>query len=484
MIAALLDHLWQSTLFAGAVALLVPLLRTNRAAIRYGLWFTASVKFLLPFSLLAYLGAALPVPVHPLLSAPALIAIRPAAVPFAHVAPALAPHHLSWGVALACLWALGLALLLAVWTARWLRLRGAMQDAAEMPIALPVPVKAAPSWLEPGLVGIFRPVILLPRGIGEKLTAAEMDAILAHELCHLRRRDNLTAAIHMLVEALFWFHPLTWWIGRRLVEERELACDESVLADGNQPRAYAEGILKVCRFYLQSPLACASGVSGADLQLRIRAIMAGRTAADLESGKGLLLALAALTAIALPLAGGMMTSAPMAVLARKVAHTLATPQVLPALLAPVQTFTQAPPQQQRMVTVRKVAAAKTAPASAPVPQPVPTITPAPVNLPAVMTIEAVRVVPLPAATGAGDTLVCRRPEQLAGSRFMGPRVCLHQSEWQILADQGKDVAPDGRTLIDLAAFEKDRSLNAPSCRQLVTGTGASTATSANFISCF
>src|SRR5665213_2229284 len=66
----------------------------------------------------------------------------------------------------------------------------------------------------------------MPRGIGEKLSTIEMDAILAHGLCHLRRRDNLTAAIHMLVEALFWFHPLTWWIGRRLVEERELACDE------------------------------------------------------------------------------------------------------------------------------------------------------------------------------------------------------------------------------------------------------------------
>ena len=60
MIAGLLDHLWQSTLFAGVIALLVPLLRTNRAAIRYALWFTASVKFLLPFSLLARVGAALP----------------------------------------------------------------------------------------------------------------------------------------------------------------------------------------------------------------------------------------------------------------------------------------------------------------------------------------------------------------------------------------------------------------------------------------
>jgi beta-lactamase regulating signal transducer with metallopeptidase domain len=480
VIAALLDHLWQSTLFAGAVALLVPLLRTNRAAIRYGLWFTASVKFLLPFSLLTHAGAVLPV--HPVPSTPVLIAISPAAAPFAHVAPALAApatQHLSWALLLAGAWALGMALVLAAWLTRWLRLRGAMEDADDMAMALPVPVKAAASWLEPGLVGIFRPVILMPRGIGEKLSATEMDAILAHELCHLRRHDNLTAAIHMLVEALFWFHPLTWWIGHRLVEERELACDESVLAGGNHPRAYAEGILKVCRFYTQSPLACASGVSGADLQMRIRAIMVNRTAADLESGKGLLLALAALTAIALPLAGGMMSATPMTALARKVAATLAT-----APLAPAQALLQPPPVQllappRYKVVAPRIVIAKTAE--------MPLITPslaAPIAESVAPRIESIRVVPLPLPAQNSDTQVCRRPQQLPGSRFLGPRVCLQQSEWQALADQGKDVAPDGRTLIDLAAFERDRSLNAPSCRQTLMGTGASTATTTTFVSCF
>jgi beta-lactamase regulating signal transducer with metallopeptidase domain len=71
----------------------------------------------------------------------------------------------------------------------------------------------APSLLEPGLVGIFRPVILLPEGIDTRLSQTEIDAVLAHEICHLQRRDNLTAALHMLVEALFWFHPLVWWLG-------------------------------------------------------------------------------------------------------------------------------------------------------------------------------------------------------------------------------------------------------------------------------
>jgi beta-lactamase regulating signal transducer with metallopeptidase domain len=63
-------------------------------------------------------------------------------------------------------------------------------------------------------------------------------------MCHVRRRDNLTASIHMLVEAIFWFHPAVWWIKTRLLEEREQACDEIVLQSGNEGDVYAESILR------------------------------------------------------------------------------------------------------------------------------------------------------------------------------------------------------------------------------------------------
>src|SRR6185437_8541284 len=126
---------------------------------------------------------------------------------------------------------------------------------------------------EPGLVGILRPVVLLPGGLAARLTPAEMRGILAHELCHYRRQDNLTAAVHMLAEALFWFFPPIWWLGARLIAERERACDESVLAAGNDPEVYAGTILKVCRFSKQSSLACAAGVCGGPLSNRVEAIM-------------------------------------------------------------------------------------------------------------------------------------------------------------------------------------------------------------------
>jgi bla regulator protein blaR1 len=81
------------------------------------------------------------------------------------------------------------------------------------------------------------------------LTSEQLKAIFDHELCHVECRDNLTALLHMLVEAIFWFHPLVWWVGARLVDERERACDEAVLQAGNAPEVYAEGILEVCKLY-------------------------------------------------------------------------------------------------------------------------------------------------------------------------------------------------------------------------------------------
>jgi hypothetical protein len=145
---------------------------------------------------------------------------------------------------------------------------------------------------------------MLPEGIAARLSAREMDAILAHELCHFRRRDNLTAAIHMLVAALFWFHPLVWWLGRRLMEERERACDEAVLAAGNDPQIFAEGILNVCRFTVQGPGAMHAALTGADLRARIETILANRAVRRLSRGEALLLAALAMASVIAPVLAG------------------------------------------------------------------------------------------------------------------------------------------------------------------------------------
>ena len=167
------------------------------------------------------------------------------------------------------------------------------------------------SSLEPGIFGIAQPVLVWPEGISDRLEDAHLEAIMAHEVWHVRRRDNLAAALHMLVEAMFWFHPLVWWVGGRLVEERERACDEQVLQSGSHPQVYAESILKICEFCVGSPLACVSGVTGADLKKRIVNIMNERITRKLDFTRKLLLTAAAAIAIAIPLVVGLMKPAPL-----------------------------------------------------------------------------------------------------------------------------------------------------------------------------
>jgi uncharacterized protein (TIGR03435 family) len=164
--------------------------------------------------------------------------------------------------------------------------------------------------LEPGVFGIYRPVLLLPEGIFERLTPKQLQSVIAHELCHIRYRDNLIAAIHMLVETVLWFHPLVWWIGKRMIEERERACDEEVLRLGSEPHVYAEGILNICKSYVESPLVCVSGVTGSNLKKRIEAIMANRVARNLSVGKIVLLVNAAVLALAGPIVIGVVRLQP------------------------------------------------------------------------------------------------------------------------------------------------------------------------------
>ena len=312
----MIDHLWQSTLFAAIVGLLALLLRKNRAQTRYWLWLTASAKFLVPFSLLVVMGSHLDTsrwtPAAGAMAQPRLSgAIEEVFVPSlrAVTVPAAQPARASAIPALlVAAWICGFTVVLFSWWRAWWRIRGAVRAASPLHLKVPVEAMSSPSILEPAVFGIWRPVLMLPEGITDRLTPAQLEAILAHELCHIRRRDNLFAAVHMAIEAVFWFHPLVWWLGRRIVEERERACDEEVLRLGSEPQVYAEGILKVCEFYLASPLACAAGVTGSNLKKRIGGIMTHHNAKKLEFGKKLLLSAAGMLVVTTPVIVGVVNA--------------------------------------------------------------------------------------------------------------------------------------------------------------------------------
>jgi uncharacterized protein (TIGR03435 family) len=122
----------------------------------------------------------------------------------------------------------------------------------------------------------------------------------------VRRHDNLIIALHNIVEAIFWFHPLVWWIRARLIEEQESACDQEVLRSGVNPLVYAEAILAICSLYLRSPLECTSGIGRSNLKKRVEAIMTHSTNYPLSSGRKVFLTAAAVAMILCPIGVGML----------------------------------------------------------------------------------------------------------------------------------------------------------------------------------
>ncbi len=305
-------HLWQSSCFALGAGLVAFSLRRNSPKVRYWVWLSASLKFLLPFALLVGVGQVVPRRAATAAAFPLFPnTVVQIAEPLAPGAGSAAPAHpsLPWiTIAVGFVWALGFVATVIARGRAWLRVRAWLRGGT--PVELPIPLRAvvAAGAGEPGVVGFVRPVLVLPERLLEHLDARQLDAILRHEMCHVRRRDNFFAAVHMAVEAIFWFHPLVWWIGSRLVEERELACDEEVLRMGCEPADYVEGILQVCRFYAESPLPCVSGVTGADVKKRLRAILAGTIGKELSGGRKLLLAAIAVAALAAPVAIGVLTA--------------------------------------------------------------------------------------------------------------------------------------------------------------------------------
>ncbi|NYF78870.1 M56 family metallopeptidase [Granulicella arctica] len=332
------DHLWQSTLFACVAGLLAFMLRGNSARLRYWLWLTASMKFLIPFSLLVGAGSYLAGQIHWTGARVESHAVmEEISQPFtqqvtmqgaAEAASTVWPHwiHLLPGV-LAAIWLCGFVWVLLAWIMHCLRIYRVVRTATPLcegrevealrrlenavGMRRSIGLVSVRDSLEPGIFGIFRPILLWPEGISQRLDDAQLEAILVHELCHVRRRDNLTAALHMVVEAVFWFHPLVWWMEGRLVEERERACDEEVLLLCGRPQVYAESILRVCEFCVESPLVCVSGVTGADLKKRMVRIMAKHLGSNLSRGRKMVLAALGLLAIAAPVAFGVVRMIPM-----------------------------------------------------------------------------------------------------------------------------------------------------------------------------
>jgi len=327
ILSGLANHLWQSTAFAIVAAGLTLVLRKNQARTRHWIWLIASLKFLIPFSVLIQFGSYFPLRSAPSIAelpASFVVAdqiVRPFAARNGAATPRPASRSSNGTTALQGLlilvWFGGAAAILFRTRVQWRR--AARMILSAMPIErgreldllrgieessgtrAPIPLRCTEEASEPSVFGVFRPILLMPAGLMARLSDDELQAVFMHELAHAMRRDNLFASLHMIVEMFFWFHPLVWWVGKRLVDERERACDEAVLHMGGKSAAYAESIIKVCEACLESPLTCAAGVTGSNLSKRIEAILTEPFSRKLSHGRKLLLVVTGIAALAAPI---------------------------------------------------------------------------------------------------------------------------------------------------------------------------------------
>lgn len=129
--------------------------------------------------------------------------------------------------------------------------------------------------LSPITFGFLKPVVLIPAGLVFHLSPEQLEAILAHELAHIKRNDYLTNFCQSFLEVLFFYHPSFWWMSQTVKELRENAADDMVVKAGISPEVLAHSLAEVLAFAKQNPpeLALAAGKRRNPTLQRIKRIL-------------------------------------------------------------------------------------------------------------------------------------------------------------------------------------------------------------------
>jgi len=257
----------RAALIAAGTAAVLSMLRVRSAAARHAAWTVVLVAMLAlpawntwgPRAVLPVLPAARPAaamdgnampdlaPAETGLAAQAPTGPRAAAEgPFLPVAAARPARVWNWEWAALGVYLAGFGVMFLRLAAGTLRARTLVRRAAQQNTPDAHGVRASAECAAPLTVGWLRPVVVLPED-WKRWPAAELDAVLTHEREHARRRDPLVQWLALLNRCVFWFHPLSWWLERKLSALAEHACDEAVLRRGHDPRDYSEYLIELAR---------------------------------------------------------------------------------------------------------------------------------------------------------------------------------------------------------------------------------------------
>jgi beta-lactamase regulating signal transducer with metallopeptidase domain len=284
----LVSHVWLSTIFLLAVlGILAVLRRRLTAGARFSLVLIGLAKFALPHALVAAgvpaLGKALRIDSRGHLERPLRAAAEALRIDFAPAGTPLWP-----AIALGIWAAVALALVLRLAWAHhrlaslWARtaLPARPREAAALERARRhtgargrIGIARSPLPEAPAVLGVRRPLILLPLAGCDDLSDDELESLLRHECAHVARRDNLVAGCTAVLGSLLWFHPLVWIARRILRVERERACDEIAVGSGEGKETYLTALAKFCHAAIGPELPGISRMASAHLKKRMDHIM-------------------------------------------------------------------------------------------------------------------------------------------------------------------------------------------------------------------
>ena len=286
---ALVHFLWQGTLVAAGLAAGLALMKGRSASARYALAVAALALMVVMPVATAFRAYEPAVAVDQKAPSPALPRF---AGEGAHAAPASMETATDfremvrpWVPSLLGVWLAGVSML-TVWhlmgwvqTRRMTR-RGTRPVEEQWELALVrlrrrLGIENAVSLLEsasvpvPAVVGWLRPVILVPASAFAGLTPQQLEAILAHELAHVRRNDYLVNLLQSAAETLLFYHPAVWWVSRQVRQERESCCDDLAVAVCGDRLGYARALAALEELRMPMPR-LALGADGGSLLRRIR----------------------------------------------------------------------------------------------------------------------------------------------------------------------------------------------------------------------
>src|SRR6266516_2423173 len=263
---ALVDSLWQNALAAAGLAALLALVPVRAARIRYAFaTLTLAMMLALPLATAVRLSGTSP-QISDVVTATSAVAAGPtgpgpravAAIPTPATIRAAIEPVLPW-VVLA--WFGGVV--------------AVALRAARLRISRPVRVLGSAVVQVPAVIGWLRPVILLPASALTGLTPLQLDALLAHELAHVRRYDYMVNLLQSVVETLLFYHPAAWWVSQQVREAREHCCDDLAVAVCGDAHFYATALLGMERLRVTPPaFALAATGRGGALLGRIRRLVA------------------------------------------------------------------------------------------------------------------------------------------------------------------------------------------------------------------